>query len=76
MGSRVALRASRCSEGDCWAFRKAAAPSSCAACMVHDRCFVLTSLSRMRAWVPGRVMATFRVSIGIACWWVTDAVAR
>eukprot|EP00966_Prymnesium_polylepis_P195555 4532894-Prymnesium_polylepis.1 len=41
---------------------------------VHDPCYVLSSLSRMRAWVPGRAMLIFRVSI--ACWWVTDAVAR
>ena len=42
---------------------------------VHDPCFVLSSLSRMRArGCQGRAMAIFRVSI--ACWWVTDAVAR
>ena len=41
---------------------------------VHDPCFVLSSLARMRAWLSGRAMAIFRVSV--ACWWVTDAVAR
>eukprot|EP00966_Prymnesium_polylepis_P197620 4579522-Prymnesium_polylepis.1 len=40
----------------------------------HDSSFVLSSLSCMRPWGPGRAMASFCVSI--ACWWVTDAVAR
>ena len=41
---------------------------------VNDPCFVLSSLSRLRAWLPRSCMAMFRVAI--ACWWVADAMAR